>query len=850
MNLRKVITDMFGLDGRKAYLEQYNKKFKKRPEQNIVVKDVLLAFEKNHKHILMEAPTGTGKTFIYAFIAITDYILKLPYAGDEITSKPYVCIVTNNKALQKQLTNDLNNVIIPAILSWFNNNNMANYVQYARDFLNVGTFKSKSNYLCSTAFERYTERNVGTRLSKYIKEEQKKQKTKSIDYDLFSRYDENRNIIADEQHLSDLSCKNSDSKTCKDPKCTCHRKLENYNIMITNYDYLFLLSQVMDLRFIGTLVLDECHNAPQKLINNTNEKFNIIDFNSNLMSTINNVAGFLNDNKNLAKNLPKISLIKNLSDNIKNNLIPNLKEILEKSPDESTANITFSIDDTVMRNKGISSDLKKLDKTSTLRLLTDEKNKIYEIRKSFGKIENIKDIIKIYKKTTAYRISDILDIIVDKEDTLYGAYDSLNSSFTKARIYNEYKKINELSENVNYEMSLIFEEKYEIDDLSEVGRIKEEEIKNAETAFEHSELVKSEYRTAKSLAKTLEQIILYKKSLEEMEEYENYLTELCGVLLGTYEKEYIENDPDVIILEYVKAFGNNNEELNIVKLNDNTEILYEKFLNRVTNAKIIYSSATMTTDGTYDFFMSQLGLKNDNTYKSVIPESPFKKEHREWMFISESMLQNGDNEYILTYKLDEIIKANPNGTLVLCTSKKSVNNAYECTKDMENRTVNSNATPLQTILDNVNSDKPSVIIGNIGFWEGLDLQGEAVTMVVMSKLPYQRPTEPQIVSKFSRELFKKIENRDITYSVSKKWWNYYNNLMKITFYQGVGRLLRGVNDYGVILCLFSEKKFRTKFNIADKRFGITKTNICEVSDMKQLTNGITMNMKLGKMRTS
>lgn len=849
MNLRKVITDMFGLDGRKAYLERYNNKFKKRPEQNIVVEDVLLAFESNQKHILMEAPTGTGKTFIYAFIAITDYILKLPYAGDEITSKPYVCIVTNNKALQKQLTNDLNNVIIPAILSWFNSNNMSNYVQHARDLLNVGTFKSKSNYLCSTAFDRYTERNVGTRLSKYIKEEQKKQNTKSIDYDLFSRYDENRNIIADEQHLSDLSCKNSDSKTCKDPKCTCHRKLENYNIMITNYDYLFLLSQVMDLRFIGTLVLDECHNAPQKLINNTNEKFNIIDFNNNLMSTINNVAGFLNDNKNLAENLPEISLIKNLSDNIKNNLIPDLKEILDKSPDESTANITFSIDGTVMRNKGISSDVKRLDKTSALRLLTDEKNRILEIRKRFGEIKNIKDIIEIYKKATAYRISDILDIIVDKEETLYGEYDSLNSSFTKARIYNEYKKIYEMASNVNYEMSVIFKEKYEIDDLSEVGRITEEEIKNTETAFEHSELVKSEYRTAKSLAKTLEQIILYKKSIEEMEEYGNYLTELCGVLLGTYEKEYIENDPDVIILEYVKAFGNTNEELNIVKLNDNTETLYQKFLDRVTNAKIIYSSATMTTDGTYDFFMSQLGLKNSNTYKSVIPESPFKKEHREWMFISESMLQNGDNEYILTYKLDEIVNANPNGTLVLCTSKKSVNNAYECTKDMKNRIVNSNATPLQTILDNVRSDKPSVIIGNIGFWEGLDLQGEAVTMVVMSKLPYQRPTEPQIVSKFSRELFKKIENRDTTYSVSKKWWSYYNNLMKITFYQGAGRLLRGVNDYGVILCLFSEKKFRTKFNITDKRFGITETNICEVSDMKQLSNGITMNMKLGKMRT-
>lgn len=849
MNLRNIITDIFGLDGRKAYLEKYNNKFKKRNEQNIVVEDILSAFEGNKRHILMEAPTGTGKTFIYAFIAITDYILKLPYAGDEITSKPYVCIVTNNKALQKQLTNDLNNVIIPAILKWFMEHNMGQYVACAKDFLNVGTFKSKSNYMCSSSFSRYTERNVATLTVSHIKNEQAKQKTKSIDYDLMQRTDDMGNVIIKEETLQNLSCKDSDPKTCKDPSCTCHRKLEDYNIMITNYDYLFLLSRVMDLKFIGILILDECHNIPDKLVNNTNEKFDILEFNNNLMSTMNNVSGFLNEYNYLAKNLPEISEIKSLSENIKNITTKKLKKLIGDDED-NLKNITFSITGNDMTLNGISPNLSRLNVNDTVRLLRKEQEKSFKIYEVFGDKKNIENIIKLYKKTLVYRIMDIFELI-----TSFNSDDcsERDKGFKKARIWNEIKKIKDLSVNVEADILELFNNLYGIDDINKIGRIKEEEIKETEIAFEKSELLKNEYKTAKNLSHTLEQAILYRKTMNQIKKYNEYLEELCEILRGNIEKDDIENNPDVIFIENIKAFGNKNEQLNIIKLNDNTETLFKKFLGKTLNARIIYSSATMTTDDSYNFFMRQLGLNDSETYKSKIPESPFKKEHRQWLFLGSKIIQNKTSyEKILTYRLDEIVRANPSGSLVLCTSKKSVTNAYNCTKDMPDRIVNSNATPLQTILDDVEkNEKPSVIIGNIGFWEGLDLQGEKITMVVISKLPYRRLNDPQIVSRFSRELFEKIENRDNITSISAKWWDYYTNLMKITFYQGVGRLLRGVNDYGIILCLFPEKNLFHKFKKSDKRFGITLKNIMEIPEMEFVPRTINMYMndlKKGRSR--
>lgn len=847
MNLRNIITDIFGLDGRKAYLEKYNNKFKKRNEQNIVVEDILSAFEGNKKHILMEAPTGTGKTFIYAFIAITDYILKLPKYND-ITNKPYICIVTNNKALQKQLVNDLNNVIIPAILKWFMEHNMGQYVAYAKDFLNVGTFKSKSNYMCSSSFSRYTERNVATMVVSHIKNEQTKQKTKSIDYDLMQRTDDMGNVIIKEETLQNLSCKDSDPKTCKDPSCTCHRKLEDCNIMITNYDYLFLLSKVMDLKFIGTLILDECHNIPDKLVNNTNEKFDILEFNNNLMSTMNNVSGFLNEHNYLAKKLPEITEIKNLSENIKNITAKKLKKLIEDDED-NLKNITFSITGDDMTSNGISPNLSKLNVNDIIRLLRKEQEKSFKIYELFGDKKNIENIIKLYKKTLVYRIMDILELITNFNSDDCSERDK---GFKKARIWNEIKKIKDLSANVETDILEIFDNLYGIDDINEIGRVKEEEIKETEIAFEKSELLKNEYKTAKNLSHTLEQAILYRKTMNQIKKYNEYLEELCEILRGNIEKDDIENNPDVIFIENIKAFGNKNEQLNIIKLNDNTETLFKRFLGRILNARIIYSSATMTTDDSYNFFMKQLGLNDNETYKSKIPESPFKKEHRQWLFLGNKIIQNKTSyEKILTYRLDEIVRANPSGSLVLCTSKKSVTNAYNCTKDIPDRIVNSNETPLQTILDDVEkNEKPSVIIGNIGFWEGLDLQGEKITMVVISKLPYRRLNDPQIVSRFSRELFEKIENRDNTTSVSAKWWDYYTSLMKITFYQGVGRLLRGVDDYGIILCLFPEKNLFHKFKKSDKRFGITSKNIMEIPEMEFVPRTINMYMNNLKNRRS
>lgn len=862
MNVREIIEDIFGINGKSSFLEKTNPKFKIRPQQNNVIKDVLKAMEHyDIKNILMEAPTGTGKTFIYSYIAILDYLLKLLYKTEfrkklyetefreemeKMTQKPYICIVTNNKALQKQLATDLDKVIIPTLIKYFNHKSKEEkdyekLSSLAQTYLKVGVYKSKSNYLCSTLFNRYASRddNVGSRTVAHIRKAQISQGTLSIDYDMLDRTDEKGNFVADDKVLAELSCRNSDPKTCDDKNCKCHRKLEHANIMITNYDYIFLLSKVIKLDFIKTFVFDECHNMPQKLINNSEESFNVIDFHKNIEATKSEIS--------------KSKEVEDFSIMLEMVTIPMVKKIFEKNSSKGTVNITFGIDKNTLKEYNVTDstlpfETGKPNSQRMAELLLDEMKKAKEIITQLDEKESVNEIIKIYRRETTEMVLSLLRAIATVRNE--GNIQPIRNEIS---VYKSSIKIKGLCENCKDVVEENLLERYDFESMNDVRELDDKEMSCLENLFAGSEVIKEAYRRAHRIEKTLSQAIQHSRTIKYLKKYMGYIKQLIEILEDKRDKvdeEY--QNPDVIILE---SF--NDDVLNITKINDVTPELYSKFLGQSDAQKIIYSSATMTTNGNYKFFMEQLGLEDDNTWCCNIPESPFDKRNRQWIFLSHELASKnsyGEKEQnykeILKTELSEIANANPNGTLVLCTSRDDVKNAYECTKGMKSRSVHSQyMSALPTIIHEAHNGKnPAVVIGNTGFWEGLDMQGEIMTMVVISKLPFANPTDPQIISWYSRALFSKIETGQRG-NISSKHWGYCTNLMKITFYQGIGRLLRGVSDYGAILCLFSKNKGLFNWNLFkedDIHLGFTPTNTVEAANMEQVCKIIKFSMKATK----
>ena len=85
----------------------------------------------------------------------------------------------------------------------------------------------------------------------------------------------------------------------------------------------------------------------------------------------------------------------------------------------------------------------------------------------------------------------------------------------------------------------------------------------------------------------------------------------------------------------------------------------------------------------------------------------------------------------------------------------------------------------------------AVLLGTSSFWEGVDVQGESLSLLIVYKLPFQVPTEP-IIEAYLEKLEKEGKRSFMYYSLP-------NALLKMR--QGIGRLIRNKTDKGVILIL-------------------------------------------------
>ena len=826
---RETVYEIFGIKGFEPYLEKYNPNFKVREEQNKLVYDVLNSFSSGKKHILMEAPTGTGKTFVYTYISLIEYIIKMVnYSNkleeesnddlkkfDKVLNKNRIVIVTNNKSLQKQVYEDMLKIIIPSLESYFEFKGLDKHRDMLKK-LKVGIYKSKSNYLCKKSFDNDKNKDENFKLG--IEKEMEIQGTPSIDYDLVDRYDNNGKLKYDNKLFDKYNAKDRNCKNCKIKECKFNKsKKEVHNIMITNYDYLLLLSKKVNLEYIHTLILDEVHNLPNKLINISSDEFSL----DNFLFRLPKIKSKLNNEFIL--HLGKLL-----------NYFKNFKTDKPKFSDTELFNLTYGIS---QNEKNIENYVnKKLNIDRTKMILSIERSKVIEYLKN------------IYFK-------DLNKLILEYEDKFFDNLDRIleeikknsKSYMNKGVILSDYDKFITFKD-VNGMSDFIKNKKGEV-----TTNLTDNNIDELDKIFLDDKEVKSLYEECRNLVYSLNNLDIYSRIINEMKSYIFYLKDLISKLDDNNFKVTKRLVPDVITVSV-----DINLKVNLYLMNDDTVNAYNKFLNTINKVKhIVYCSATMSIEGDYSFFVSRLGLLESETYRCYIPNSPFDKYNKRYIFLDKNYCldkygKETKYKWLLDKKLDSIITNGDSGSLILCTSKVDVDNAYNCLKDnltdskysIHSQYYSSLPTIMQDMNKNIDND--TIVIGNTGFWEGIDFKGDNMTTLIITKLPYMRVNEPSIISKFNRLLFDKIEY-DKDNSFINEYWEFYSNMMKIVFYQGVGRLIRSVTDYGVIVCLFSYDNFIKKFNvITDKHLGIDDGIVLEALDLDILENLIQSSMKITK----
>lgn len=217
---------------------------------------------------------------------------------------------------------------------------------------------------------------------------------------------------------------------------------------------------------------------------------------------------------------------------------------------------------------------------------------------------------------------------------------------------------------------------------------------------------------------------------------------------------------------------------------------------------VILTSATMSTNGQFGFFAGRIGVKD---YDSTVVGSPFDYE-RKTMIICPDDAPDPDspkfNQYV-TEKLEEILLYSGGRTLVLFTSFDSMTRVAQkfqgyCIDRGLNLLVQYPGCDREDIIRQLKTNPRTVVLGCSSFWTGVDVAGDALTTVVIVKLPFPHPDEPLIKAQI--ELLEKAKR--------SSFFDYMLPKMIIKLKQGFGRLNRSVHCQGAVIIL--DNRLRTK----------------------------------------
>ncbi len=204
-----------------------------------------------------------------------------------------------------------------------------------------------------------------------------------------------------------------------------------------------------------------------------------------------------------------------------------------------------------------------------------------------------------------------------------------------------------------------------------------------------------------------------------------------------------------------------------------------------TNKPTVMTSATV--DGA---IVSRLGADGDLVSFTEV-QSPFDYHSNSLLYIP-SHLPDPRKKDMSTYRYSEIatlLKAFNGKALVLFTSKAAMEEAYEfCLRKVSTNLIMQGRHSRRFLIDKFTAERDTSLFATMSFWQGVDVPGESLSLVIIDKIPFPRPDDPLLMAR--RELAG--EAGFVSIDLPKA-----ANLLA----QGVGRLIRSSTDKGVVAVL-------------------------------------------------
>ncbi len=214
---------------------------------------------------------------------------------------------------------------------------------------------------------------------------------------------------------------------------------------------------------------------------------------------------------------------------------------------------------------------------------------------------------------------------------------------------------------------------------------------------------------------------------------------------------------------------------------------FQSFMDRYQSSWI-FASATLTVNAEFKHYQNQLGL---NEVETIMLDSPYDYRYNTRLFLPSINSQPQDINY--THEVIDsvlpILEVNRGRAFLLFTSHRALRVAADYLYDHNEFTLLvQGEAPRRELLINFAKTENAVLLGTNSFWEGVDIRGNALSCVVIDKLPFASPGDPVLTGRL----------QVLRQSGNNPFMSYQLPQAVITLKQGVGRLIRDEEDYGIV----------------------------------------------------
>ncbi len=213
---------------------------------------------------------------------------------------------------------------------------------------------------------------------------------------------------------------------------------------------------------------------------------------------------------------------------------------------------------------------------------------------------------------------------------------------------------------------------------------------------------------------------------------------------------------------------------------------------------VIYTSATLSAGGEFDYFARRLGIEDTPASRF---DSPFDFARQARLFLPADLPPPGDAGFFPAFAdlCCELIAASGGNAFLLFTSYRMLSlTARELRRRLRNPLFVQGEQQRSELLDAYLNTPHAVLLGTSSFWEGIDVKGDKLTLVIIDKLPFKSPGDP-------------VYKRRLQYA-AEQGLNAFTDVQvpeaTIALRQGVGRLIRDIQDRGLVM--LADERLRSK----------------------------------------